>query len=190
MAAAAHGELDTQEGISRAARRMLNDPKAREALDEFTSEWLRFDRVLTATRERRAYPQFTPETALAMTQEARRFVADLVWNGVNFTELFRGAYGYPNADLARIYGSKRPRPTSIKVPFPQASERGGLFGQALFLTPKPDDTSPRLAGFLSANSFSASMWSDPPPGVRHQLPPLSEARLMTNRERMADARHK
>ena len=187
MTAAAHGELDTQEGITRSARRMLNDPKAREALDEFTSEWLRFDRVLTSTRERRAYPQFTPETALAMTQEARRFVADLVWNGVNVTELFRGAYGYPNADLARIYGVEAPATDFDKVPFPQASERAGLLGQALFLTltAKPDDTSPTARGLFVREQFLCQHVADPPPGVNTNLPPLSEARPMTNRERMA-----
>jgi len=101
IAAAARGELDTQEGVARSARRLLDGPKAREAIDEFTSQWLRFDRVLTATKERRSYPLFTPDTAIAMTQEARRFVSDLVWNGRNFMELFTAADAYPNGDLAR-----------------------------------------------------------------------------------------
>lgn len=185
--AAAGGELDTQEGIVRSVRRMLNDPKAREALDEFTGQWLRFDRVLTATRERRAYPQFTPETALAMTQEARRFVGDLVWNGLNFTELFSAGYGYPNADLARIYAVEPPAVDFDKVPFPQASQRSGLLGQALFLTltAKPDDTSPTARGLFVREQFLCQHVADPPPGVNTNLPPLSEAQPMTNRERMA-----
>ena len=32
------------------------DPRAREALDEFVSQWLRFDRILTASKDRRKYP--------------------------------------------------------------------------------------------------------------------------------------
>ena len=37
LAAAARGELDTPEGVERAARRMLDDPKAHQALDEFVA---------------------------------------------------------------------------------------------------------------------------------------------------------
>ena len=76
MAAAARGDLDTQPGLEKTARQMLEDPRAKEALDEFVAEWLRFDRALTAAKERRAFPQFNPGTALAMTEEARRFVSD------------------------------------------------------------------------------------------------------------------
>src|SRR5258708_5862683 len=139
------------------------------------------------TRERRAYPQFTPETALAMTQEARRFVADLVWNGVNFTELFTAGYGYPNADLARIYGVRAPAVEFDKVPFPQASQRAGLLGRALFLTltAKPDETSPTARGLFVREQFLCQHVADPPPGVNTNLPPLNEAQPMTNRERMA-----
>ena len=35
LAAAARGELDTPDGVEKVARRMLDDPKARQALDEF-----------------------------------------------------------------------------------------------------------------------------------------------------------
>ena len=32
---------------------------------------------------------------MAMTEEARAFVGDLVWNDRNFMELFTADYGYP-----------------------------------------------------------------------------------------------
>jgi hypothetical protein len=65
-------------------RRMLDDPRARDGVDEFVSEWLRFDRVMTASRERRIYPLFNRELAKSMTEESRRFIGDLVWNDRNF----------------------------------------------------------------------------------------------------------
>src|ERR1035438_7655499 len=46
MDAAANGELATPAGSEKISRRMLQDPRAHQALDEFTSEWLRFDRIL------------------------------------------------------------------------------------------------------------------------------------------------
>lgn len=185
--AAARGQLDTQEGIARSARRLLDDAKAREAIDEFTSQWLRFDRVLTSTKERQSYPQFTPDTAIAMTHEARRFVSDLVWNSRNFMELFTAPDAYPNGDLARIYQVEAPVEDYAKVPFPSNSERAGLLGQALFLTltAKPDDTSPTARGLFVREQFLCQHVADPPPGVNTNLPPVTQARPVTNRERLA-----
>ena len=51
-----------------------------------------------------------------MTQEARRFVADLVWGDRNFTEFFTAGYGHPNGDLARIYGVDPPATDFDRVP--------------------------------------------------------------------------
>ena len=187
LAAAGQGELDTPQAVEKAARRMLDDPKARQALDEFVSEWLRFDRVLTATKERRAFPQFTPETAIAMTQEARRFVSDLVWGGRDFMQLFTAGYGYANSDLARIYGVEAPANDFDPVPFPANSERAGILGQALFLTltAKPDETSPTARGLFVREQFLCQHVADPPPGVNTNLPPVTEDKPMTNRDRMA-----
>ena len=91
---AGKGELDTPEGVEKAARRMLDNPKAKQALDEFVSQWMRFDRVLTSTKDRRRFPQYTRETAAAMTEETRRFISDLIWNEQDFTKLFTADYGY------------------------------------------------------------------------------------------------
>jgi len=78
LASAAKGELNTPEGVERVARLMLDSPKAKQALDEFVSQWMRFDRVLTSTKDRRRFPQFTRETASAMTEETRRFISELI----------------------------------------------------------------------------------------------------------------
>jgi len=58
--AASKGELRTPEGRLKAARRMVEDTHSRQALDEFFDEWLRFDRVVNAVKERQAFPDFTP----------------------------------------------------------------------------------------------------------------------------------
>jgi len=92
LRSAARGELDTTTGVEHAARRMLADPRSRLALDEFTSQWLRFDRALAAAREKRTFPLFGPELVSSMIEESRRFVGDLVWNDRNFMDVFRGSY--------------------------------------------------------------------------------------------------
>ena len=70
FAAAARGDLSTPAGVEKATRRLLADPRAHEALDEYVSQWLRFDRLTTSSKDRRKFPLYTRETASSMTQEA------------------------------------------------------------------------------------------------------------------------
>lgn len=188
FAAAARGELATPQGVEKATRRMLDHPRAREALDEFVSQWLRFDRILTTSRDRRRYPQFSRETAVAMTEEARVFIGDLVWNDRNFMDLYTANYGYPNADLAAIYGVAAPAKEFTRVSFPAGSERAGLLGQGLFLalTSKPDDSSLTARGLFVREQFLCQHVPEPPAGVNTNLPPVTEAKPQTNRERMSE----
>ncbi|MDX2029244.1 MAG: DUF1592 domain-containing protein [Blastocatellia bacterium] len=188
LASAARGDLAAPAGVESAARRMLADPRARQALDEFVSQWLRFDRLLTAGKDRRRYPGFNRETAFAMTEEARAFIADLVWNERDFTAVFTADYSFANADLAAIYGVPAPAREFDRIRFPAGSERAGLLGQTLFLTltAKPDETSPTARGLFVREQFLCQHVAEPPPGVNTNLPEVTEARPQTNRDRMRE----
>jgi len=188
FAAAERGDLRTKAGIEKQVRRMLNDPRAHEAMDEFVSQWLRFDRLLTASKDRRKFPYFTRETANAMTTEARTFVSDLVWSDDNFMKLFTADYGYVSPELARIYGVTAPAKDFDRVPFPADSGRAGILGQGLFLalTAKPEDSSPTARGLFVREQFLCQHVPDPPPGVNTNLPPVTEAKPQTNRDRMSE----
>jgi hypothetical protein len=188
FAAAARGGLSTREGLEKETRRMLADPRARDCLNDYVSQWLRFDRLLTAGKDRRKFPLYTQETAVAMTEEARTFFSDLVWNNGNFMDLFTAPYGYVSPELAKIYGVTAPAKDFDKVPFPPGSERAGLLGQGLFLalTAKPDDSSPTARGLFVREQFLCQKVPDPPPGVNTNLPPVTEDRPQTNRDRMTE----
>ncbi len=185
---AARGELATPAGVETAARRMLNDQRARQALDEFVAQWLRFDRLLTAGKDRRRFPGFNRESAVAMTAEARSFISDLVWNDRNFMDAFTADYTFINADLAAIYGVPAPAKEFDRVQFAPESERAGLLGQTLFLalTAKPDDTSPTARGLFIREQFLCQHVAEPPPGVNTNLPEITEAKPQTNRDRMRE----
>jgi hypothetical protein len=188
FAAAARGELSTRAGLEKQTRRLLADPKAHEALNEYVSQWLRFDRLTTASKDRRKFPLFTRETANSMMEEATTFVSDLVWNNHNFMELFTADYGHVNGELARIYGVTAPAKEFDRVPFPANSERAGLLGEGLYLalTSKPEETSPTARGLFVREQFLCQHVPDPPPGVNTNLPPVTEAKPQTNRDRMTE----
>lgn len=185
---AGRGELSTPQGVEKAARRMLDHTRARESLKEFVSQWMRFDRILTASKDRRKYPTFTRETAVAMTEEANLFISDLVWNDRNFMDLFTANYGYANADLASIYGVPAPVKEFDRVAFPANSDRAGLLGQTLFLalTAKPEDSSPTARGLFVREQFLCQHVPEPPAGVNTNLPPVTEEKPQTNRDRMSE----
>jgi hypothetical protein len=184
---AARGELTTPESAEIAARQMLKDEKAKRGVEEFTAQWLRFDRALASARERRSFPIFSRELVVAMTEEAKRFMADLVWNDRNFMDAFRASQGFVNADLAAVYKVTAPPRDFERVEFPPEQERPGLLGQALFLTltSKPEDTAPTARGLFIREQFLCQQVPPPPPGVDTNLPPVNEDRPVTNRERLA-----
>jgi hypothetical protein len=188
FAAAASGDLSTPQGVEKVTRRMLDHPRARESLNEFVSQWLRFDRLLTASKDRRKFPLYTNETAVSMTEEARTFVADLVWNNRDFMTLFTANYGYVNSDLAGIYQVTAPVIEFDRVPFPAGSQRAGILGQGLFLTltSKPEDSSPTARGLFVREQFLCQHVPDPPAEVNTNLPPVTEAKPQTNRDRMSE----
>jgi hypothetical protein len=184
--AAARGDLDTPAGVEKQVARMLDDARARQAVDEFIAQWFRFDTVLTMVKERRAYPQFTRELALAMTEETRRLVADLVWNDRNFMDLYTAGYTFLNPDLASLYKLPAPAEEFARVDLPPDSGRAGILGHGSFLamTSKPADTSITARGLFIREHFLCQQVPQPPPGVNANLPVQSADKPMTNRDRL------
>jgi hypothetical protein len=187
MNSAENGELDSPAGVERVARRMLQDARARAAVDEFLAEWLRFDRAAAMVKDRRMFPMFTPELAAAMTEETRRLAQDLVWNNGNFMKLFSADYSFLSANLAALYNVPAPSVEFGRVSLPSSTGRAGVLGQALFLaaTSKPEETSPTARGLFVREQFLCQTVPPPPPGVNTNLPALNKDRPLTNQERLA-----
>ncbi len=184
--AAARGDLRTPEGLERTARGMLGEPAARQAVDEFFAEWLRFDRVLGSVKDRRRYPEFTPELAAMMVHETRTLLGHLVWNDGNFMDAFTADYSFLNADLAKLYGVPAPSGEFERVGFPPGSLRAGLLGQASFLTSTagPVETSPTARGIFIREQLLCQQVPNPPPGVNTEVPEPRADRPLAMRQRM------
>jgi hypothetical protein len=186
LAAAAKGELATIPQIERAARQMLDDKRAKPAFHEFLAQWMRFDRVLSATRDRRRFREFNSELAAAMVEETRRLFDHLVWNDRSFLEFFTADYTFVSSDLARLYGLAEPESEFAKVAYPADSGRSGVLGHGSFLvlTSKPAETSPTARGLFIRNRFLGHEVPPPPAGVDTTLPAITENAPLTNRQRL------
>jgi hypothetical protein len=148
---------------------------------------MRFDRAMKTIRDRKYYPQFNTEMAAAMTEETRRLFNHLVWGDRDFREFFSADYTFVNADLAKIYGLPEPAEPFAMTHYPPETGRAGVVGQGTFLllTSKPSETSPTERGLFVREHFLCQAVPPPPPGVNASLPPLTDAKPMTNRERLA-----
>lgn len=185
-AAAEAGKLGTTAEIDAVAREMLKDPRARTSMDEFLAQWLRFDRALTATRERRLFRDFNTELAAAMTEETRQLFGHLVWGGKDFREFFSADYTFLSSALAELYGMPQPAEEYAQVAYPADSGRAGVLGQGtiLTLTSSPSDTSPTGRGLFVREHFLCQQVPPPPPGVNTTLPVVTESKPLTNRQRL------
>ena len=183
---AAAGQFSDRSEIKARARRMLEDPRAANALDEFLAQWMRLDRVLSATRDRRRYREFNNEVAAAMAEETRLLFRHLVWNDKNFMEFFTADYSFISSNLAQIYGLPAPTEEFARVDYPSDSGRSGVLGHGSFLvlTSKPAETSPTARGLFVRNHFLAQEIAPPPPGVNSVLPEITEDKPLTNRQRL------
>src|SRR5579862_1742699 len=188
LEAASKGELRTVAGREAAARRLLEDPHAHQALDEFFDQWLRFDRVLNSSKEGRRFPEFSLEMAGNMVEETRRLLDHLVWDDRNFMELFTADYAYLSADLATLYKLPAPSGQFELVRFPDGMRRAGLLGEASFLAANagPTETSPTARGIFIREQLLCQQVPPPPPNVDTNLPEASAERPLTRRQRMSD----
>jgi hypothetical protein len=184
--AAAKGELRTRQDIERVARTMLAQPAARQAADEFFAQWLRFDRVIGSVKDRRRYPEFTPELAAMMVHETRMLLGNLVWNDGNFMEAFTADYSFLNSDLAKLYGVPSPSGEFELVKFPAGAKRAGIIGQASFLTSTagPVETSPTARGIFIREQLLCQHVPNPPPGVNTEVPEPTPEKPLPMRQRM------
>ncbi|MGI8990304.1 MAG: DUF1592 domain-containing protein [Bryobacteraceae bacterium] len=185
--AAESGQLNSPAGVETQARRLLRDPRARQAMDEFAAQWLRFDRLTGSVKDRGVFPMYTPELALSMLEETRRLASDLIWKNGDFRKFYSADYTFLSSDLAALYKLPAPKNEFDKVSLPPESERAGIVGQATFLalTSKPEETSPTARGLFVREQFLCQDVPPPPPGVNANLPALSKAKPQTSRERLA-----
>jgi hypothetical protein len=185
--AAAKGELRTAAGRESATRRLLDNPHAHQAVDEFFDQWLRFDRVLNASKEERRFPEFSLEMAASMVEETRRLLDHLVWDDRNFMELFTADYGYLSSDLATLYKLPAPAGQFELVHFPADTRRAGLLGEASFLAANagPTETSPTQRGIFIREQLLCQQVPPPPPNVDTNLPEATADKPQTRRQRMS-----
>ena len=188
FAAADAGELGTKAEIEAQARRMLDDPKAKDAIAEFHTQWLDYDRIGNITKDPALFPEYSPAIGQMMREEMTTFIEHAVFEEGDFATLLTAPYSFMTPELATFYGLEAPADAApgqqVKVSF-DPSERGGLltFGALLSINAHTNQTSPVHRGKLIREQFLCFTIGPPPPNVNPQAPQPVEGE--TAKERFA-----
>ncbi len=176
LAAADTGHLTTADEVTAEAHLMLQDPKARDALASFHTQWLGLQGLATLEK---TDPAFTTELRSAMSDEVVAFVDGVVREGDGRLEsLLTADFSYLEGPLYGVYGVAPPSGASsspARVALP--SNRAGVLTLPAVLATHAhaDDTSIVHRGLLVLEQLLCSDVPPPPPNVDTTVPPASAA---------------
>ncbi len=154
-------------------RRMLADPRAREALvSNFFSQWLQVRNVWLLTPDaNRKFPWFDDNLRTAFVRETELFLDSQLEADRSVVDLLTADYTFLNEQLARHYGISNVYGSHFRRVTLADQNRWGLLGKAsiLAITSYPHRTSPTIRGKWLLENILAAPVPPPPPSVNTNL---------------------
>lgn len=184
--AAERGQLSNADGLRAQVTRLLDDPRARQAVDDFHAQWLDLARYRSVVRDPALFPAFTSTMTASMQEETTRFLRAVFLDEKRpFEALYRGDFTFVNAELARVYGLSGSFDASFtRVALDPAKRRGFLTQPGFLASHSYSRTdSPIHRGVFVIRRVLGQPQADPPPGVDFTLPPI-DATIRTTRDQV------
>lgn len=180
--AAESDALSSPDSIAEQARRMLDDPKARDVVHDFHRQWLQMDDFESISRD--APPEFTA-TLGAFPQSWRAsleaFIDHAFWDeGGDLSALLLSPTVFVDGALAPLYGVEAGDDTGpVAVDFDPAQRAGLLTQPALLaLLSHPNQSTPVRRGKFVREQLLCDPLPPPPPNV-DTTPPDPDPNLTT-----------
>jgi hypothetical protein len=148
-------------------RRMLQDPKAANLVEDFAGQWLDLRALDRKKPDAVKFPLVDDELLGYMRRETQMFVGEVFREDRNLLELIDGKFTYLNGPLARYYGISGVDGFGFKRVALEGTQRGGLLthGSILALTSYATRTSPVIRGKWVLENFLGTPPPPPPPDV-------------------------
>jgi hypothetical protein len=161
---------------------LLAAPRSRPAVGSFASQWLGAEEVLVADKDASLFPELSADLRVAMVEETRRFVTNVVFDSSRkYDELLRADYTFVNAGLGALYGMSAPSGDWQQQKYAD-TYRTGLLAHASVLGAyaRSDQTSPIKRGLFVRRRLLCQDLPPPPADV----PPVPAVdQKATTRER-------
>ena len=182
FAAADAGQLGTAEEIEAQARRMLDDPRARQAVANFNAQWLGLSHMESMKKDPVTYPKYDESLRPLWRAETMAFLEDIIFDeGGDVGAMFTATHSVMNAQLATFYGIEGGPKTDAfeKVELDPARTAGLLTqGSILAVTGKPNQSSPVHRGKFVRERLLCQILPPPPNNVV-ATPPEVDPNLTT-----------
>jgi hypothetical protein len=176
--------------IEAQARRMLDTPRAREAVKNFHRQWLHLDEiepiVLASGKDPEIYPDYYDGLPLLWRSEAEAFIDHAVFEeNANLELLFTAPFTMMNEELADFYGIDGPTGIEFARVDLDPSKYSGFMTQPglMALFAKPDRSSPIHRGKFVRETILCQA-PPPPPDNVPEPPEVDESQ--TTREQFAE----
>ncbi|MBL4688400.1 MAG: DUF1592 domain-containing protein [Nannocystaceae bacterium] len=186
FAAAEAGMLDDAQGVQAQARRMLEDPRAADPIEDFHQQWLGMSKYASLSKDPDMFPEFVPGMADSMQAETLAFARNtILTNDGTFTDLMTSTDSYVDERLAPLYGLEGefgPELTPVSL---DPAQRAGFLTHIGFLAGNAyfAGTSPIHRGVFVQRQVMCTTIPDPPGDADLELPPFDEE-LTTTRQRV------
>ncbi len=189
-AAAAAGELSTNEGVLAHAARMLDDPQSHRVVRFFFDNLLPINGLSDLTRNETLFPAYTSALGAAMREETQQFLEYEIFQGEGtWPSALTAPYTFVNDTLATFYGIPGVTGSAFrKVQLPRTDQRVGVLLQAGVMagTITTNQSNPVLRGSFVANKLLCQQISLPSnPDVLAMVEVPDETSGATARERFS-----
>ncbi len=123
------GKLTTPADVERETRRMLADPRARQSLAAFHTQWLGLDQLGQVSKDTKLFPMFNSALVISMMNEVSDFTSHAILDdGGSLKSLLSSPSTTVDLPLAKVYGMAAAGPATL-----DGTQRAGLFTRAAFL---------------------------------------------------------
>lgn len=180
LAAAAEGRLATAADVEREARRLLQDPRARQIVRDFGDQWLNLSRLDGLARDGTELDVNVLNDSLR--ESLNRYLEETYFSEKgSFEQLFTSQDVWLDAALAPLYGGQAPATGFAAQALPDP--RSGLLTQPALLTllSHSNQTAPVIRGVFVRERFLC-LAVPPPPADLNAVPPDPDPNA-TTRER-------
>lgn len=167
LAAAAAGDLATEQGVRSQAARMLEDPRALRLVWEFHRQWLALDHILFDEHEVRTADidaKWTAATQRSALLESQRFVEHSFRAAGTFDDLLTSQHAVVDDEMARVYGAGTGET--------ELDHRAGILTHTAFLAgfSHRGATSPPIRGNAILVRLLCQLPTTPPPEADLSMP--------------------
>ena len=170
---AATGQLTEPRVLRRQVDRMIDDARADQFIEHFTSQWLDIDAMDRLEIDQKFYPDFRQELKEDMRQETLKLFGEVLRQGLSARNFLKSSFVMINDDLARHYGIEGVIGGGfrrVKLTGEHQERRGGILSQASILLGRSTGQDANLikrAVFIRDN-----LLHDPPPPPPPNVPEL------------------